>query len=94
MGESAIQRRIIEHLRDGGVWAFVVHGTPYQHRGLPDIVACWEGRFCGLEVKEEGASLTPMQTLTLRRIRDAGGIGEVVGSVEDVEAIMEKVRTG
>lgn len=61
-----------------------------QSRGLPDIVGVYRGRGFGLEVKRPGKrnTLTPLQAKTLRDIRDAGGIGFLVTSVDEALAAL------
>jgi protein involved in polysaccharide export with SLBB domain len=48
------------------------------------------GRFMGLEVKLPGEKPSPRQEVVLHRIREAGGIGEVVSSVDEVERILKR----
>ncbi len=67
----------------GGLW-IKVHGGPYQQAGIPDLLGCLDGRFIGLEVKipERKNTLTKLQEQTLNEINLAGGIAEVVTSVD------------
>lgn len=60
--------------------------------GLPDVIGCIDGQMVAMEVKTGRARLTPLQTVTLERIRAAGGIGEVVRSREDVRAVIARIR--
>lgn len=41
--------------------------------GVPDIVACIDGYFWGIEVKREGKSATPRQQARMEEIEKAGG---------------------
>jgi Holliday junction resolvase len=43
--------------------------------GHPDFVACYCGRFIGIEVKREGKEPTVLQERRLNEIQKAGGIG-------------------
>lgn len=43
-------KRFIEAI--GGYWA-VVQGGPYSKPGDPDIIACIDGRFVGIEAKTD-----------------------------------------
>lgn len=65
-----------------GFW-LVVHGSAMQQAGVPDLVGCYMGRFCGLEVKMPGKGTTTLQAHTLGMILAAGGIAGVVTSVEE-----------
>ncbi len=53
-------------------------------KGILDIIGCWEGRYVELEVKTNRRRLTPEQKARIKEIRAAGGIAEVVKSLEDV----------
>lgn len=44
--------------------------------GIPDILACYRGKFLGIEVKGGSSyGLTDLQKYNLKKIREAGGIG-------------------
>jgi len=66
------------------VFYFKEHGGPYGVSGLPDIIACYKGRFLGLEAKLPGGRLTELQKRAIGRINRAGGIARRVECVEDV----------
>lgn len=52
--------------------------------GLPDIIACVDGKFIGLETKmPDGGDPTVIQQLIHRKIKLAGGKAFVVRSVGD-----------
>jgi hypothetical protein len=97
--ESKITKSIMAYLKKRGVWFFKVAGGPMQQRGVPDIICCVTGSFVALEVKRPGVGrLTDLQALTIERIRDAGGVAEVVTSVEEaaavLDALVEKTEDG
>ena len=66
------------------------HGGMYGTAGIPDIIACVDGRFFGFEVKTQTGRPTALQQATIRRINDAGGTALVVRSVADVKAALHK----
>ena len=66
------------------------HGGMYGTAGIPDIIACIDGRFFGFEVKTETGKPTALQEATLRKINDAGGTSLVVRSVADVKAALQR----
>lgn len=89
-GESKLSRKIIRALEAHGVFCFKVHGGPHMLAGLPDIIACVEGKFYGFETKMPGApGATPIQQFIHQKIRDSGGQAHVVRSVDEVLAILE-----
>ena len=60
----------------------------YGTAGIPDVIACIDGRFYGFEVKTDEGTPTKLQLATIRKINAAGGIALVVRSVEDVKAVI------
>ena len=91
--ETKVTKEIMAYLKkQPGVWCFKVAGGPMQQRGVPDIICCVNGAFVALEVKRpEIGRLTDLQAFTIERIRDAGGVAEVVTSVGEAAAVIEEV---
>ncbi len=72
------------------LYFFKEHGGLYGTAGVPDIICCYKGRFIALEVKAPDGKPTALQEATINRIREAGGVAEVVRSVEEVKEIITK----
>ena len=92
MNENEIVRQIKEYLKtvkDCFFWK--EHGGQFGAAGLPDIIVCFKGRFIAFEVKTAAGKLTVLQAVTIRKIQAAGGIAEVVRSVEEVRAVIAKI---
>ena len=70
-------------------FAWKTHGGMYGTAGIPDIVACDNGRFVAFEVKQPGGKLTALQTITLGRIRASGGVAEMVTSAQQAQAVLD-----
>ena len=68
------------------------HGGMYGTAGIPDIIACVNGRFVAFEVKTETGRLSKLQEVTLGRIRDAGGRAYMVRSAAEVARIMKDME--
>lgn len=49
--EKEIEKAILDMLAMMGAWVFKVHGHLGQKPGVPDIIACLDGRFIAIEVK-------------------------------------------
>ena len=59
-----------------GAWFVKFFANAFTPSGIPDILACHNGRFLGIEVKGGSSyGLTELQKYNLKQIRDAGGIG-------------------
>ena len=81
--EAKIVKKIREYLEEKGVFVFKVHGGPQMLAGLPDLIACAQGLFFGIEVKQPGQRPSVRQLYVHRLIRKAGGTVIVATSVEE-----------
>ena len=89
MKEADIVKAILRYLKTVPKCFFwKEHGGMYGTAGIPDIIACIDGRFYGFEVKTEDGRPTKLQESTIRKIKNAGGIALIVRSVEDVKAVI------
>ena len=87
MLEREIVAAILRHLKTiPRCFAWKTHGGMYGTAGIPDIIACIDGRFYAFEVKQPTGRLTRLQEVALGKIRAAGGAAYMVTSVEDVKA--------
>lgn len=87
MLEKDIVAAILRHLKNRPrCFAWKTHGGMYGTAGIPDIIACVDGRFYAFEVKQPGGRLTRLQEVTLGKIQAAGGAALMVTSVEEVKA--------
>ena len=93
MAESDIVAAILRLLRKTpNCFCWKEHGGMYGTAGIPDVIACINGRFVAFEVKTETGKLSRLQEVTLGRIRDAGGKAYVVRSAAEVAAIMKEME--
>jgi hypothetical protein len=88
--ESRRQRRIHDKLDEAfpSCFFFKVHGGPFQLDGIPDLVGCIDGLFCGFEVKEPGEESSKIQLHRVSQIKKAGGCAGIVESFEDCIKLM------
>ena len=85
MRESDIVAAILRLLKKTPFcFAWKVHGSMYSTAGIPDIIACVDGRFFAFEVKTASGKATQLQQATIRKILAAGGTALVVRSVDEV----------
>lgn len=93
MLEKDIVKAIMKYLKTvPRCFCWKEHGGMYGTAGIPDIIACVDGRFYGFEVKTETGKSTKLQEATIQKILSAGGTALVVRSVEDVKNIIENVK--
>lgn len=85
MAEKDIVAGILRFLKTvPGCFAWKTHGGVYGTAGIPDIIACVDGRFFAFEVKTASGKTTPLQQATIRKILAAGGTALVARSVDEV----------
>lgn len=90
MKESAVQKKIIDYLHSVGAWT--VKTIQCNKAGVPDILACYKGKFIALEVKRDSKSIvSTLQKRTIKQIQRAKGISAVVTSVEEVKDILDRI---
>jgi hypothetical protein len=90
--ESAVVKKILIKLRSRGGFWFKVYGNPLQVAGIPDILGCYRSLFIAFEVKRDATGRpSPLQAFYLRKIRAAGGIATLIYSVEQAEAVLNRI---
>lgn len=77
--EKQFENKIKKYLKDHGAyflkyWA----GAQFTKSGVPDILACVNGYFVGIEVKAQNGKPSELQLYNIRQIRKAGGFAYVV----------------
>lgn len=100
--ESQIQNAIRTYLEMRGVYVIRVNsgsipiGTGKYKRwfkgadaGTPDLVACHNGKFIGIEVKRPTKKQTDRQIYQAGRIERAGGVSIVATSIEDIQKLLQ-----
>jgi len=83
--ENQIKRYLDNLESNGKAWHMKVHGSMYQKAGVPDIIACINGRFVGIEVKRPGGVVSELQKYHIGQINKSGGAAFVAYSVDDVK---------
>lgn len=84
--ESKVQTEIKNYIKSlGGYCIKVIKGN---ESGIPDLIACIDGLFIGIEVKAERFEKNPLKEASewqkkhLRMITDANGISMCVASLQ------------
>jgi hypothetical protein len=89
--ETRLVHSIIDRLREVYPSAYLrkIHGSIFQHAGIPDIIGCIEGYFIGLEVKTTDGHVSKIQELEGLSILQASGIYGVVTSPEEALGLIK-----
>lgn len=77
--EGKVKARVKALLKRAGVWSCTPVGSMYGSNGIPDYLACVNGRMLGIEVKAAGGKPTPLQLKVHEDMRAAGAVVLVVG---------------
>lgn len=59
-------------------WYTKIWGGGFQKSGIPDIIACVNGVFMGIELKASDGRASELQKLNVKRINKSGGVGVVL----------------
>ena len=76
--EGAVKKQVRATLDYFGAYYFFPATGGYGRSGVPDIVACYNGRFIAIEVKAGDNPLTALQQRELAMIKKRGGVALVV----------------
>ena len=87
--EGRVKKKVREYIKAIGGYYFAPVQMGLGAATLDDL-CCIKGRFVGVEYKAEGKSPTPRQLMTMKQIRQAGGIA-VWGDTSD--RVIEELKT-
>jgi hypothetical protein len=89
VSEKEIVSKILRYLKTvPKCFVWKEHGGIYGTAGIPDIIACIDGKFYAFEVKTPVSKTTKLQEATIRKILACGGTASVVRSVDEVRAVI------
>jgi Holliday junction resolvase len=89
--EKKVKDKIVTVLKDEGVYYFFPATHGYGRSGVPDIIACVNGRFLAIECKAGGGKLTALQVREIEHIRRCGGVA-VVANEENWDMVRALLR--
>ena len=92
MKETPFKNRVEDLLDEHNAWYIKYWaGSKFTKEGIPDILACINGKFYGIELKGDGGRPSLLQLKKLKQIRNAGGIG-VLLYPEDLQYFEELIK--
>lgn len=91
--ENSVKEAVKRILKKAGAWYTMPHQAGYSKRGVPDVLACYKGRFIAIETKFGYNKPTKIQNHELNTIRKAGGFALVVNEAnyKDVEDLLRQL---
>lgn len=88
--EGKVKKRVKAILDELKVYHFSPMQNGMGRAGIPDIVACHNGKFIGIECKAGNNKPTALQERELNRILNAGGEAYVINE-ENIEQLREEL---
>ena len=76
--EKTFENKIKKFLEENDAWFVKFFANSYTKSGIPDILACVNGYFVGIEVKAQNGKPSELQLYHVDQIRKAGGFAFVV----------------
>ena len=91
--EAKVKAKVKAILKSYGAYHFMPIGGPYSAAGVPDIIACYKGRFIGIECKAGNNKPTALQRKHLDEIGNRGGVAMVINenNIDDVDKCLSKM---
>lgn len=77
--EKTFENKVKKFLESQEAW-FIKYwaGSQFTKSGVPDILACVNGYFVGVEVKAQNGKPSKLQLHNIKKIRKAGGFAMVL----------------
>ena len=89
--ERKVKKKVITLLKARGAYYAMPVASGFGNAGVPDILACYEGRFLGIECKAGKGTATALQLSNLRQIKEAGGIALIIDEWALEERVLDVV---
>ena len=94
--EKAVKAKVKAVLESEGVYYFMPPANGYGRAGVPDVIACVNGKFLAIECKANGNKPTALQVREIEAIRAANGVAVVVDETnwEMVRDLVRRLKVG
>ncbi len=76
--EKQFENKVKRFLEENGGWFVKYFANRNTKSGIPDILACINGVFVGIEVKAATGKPGPLQLWHQKKIRESGGISIIL----------------
>lgn len=76
--EKTFENKVKKFLDEQGAWYVKFFANSFTKTGVPDILACVNGYFVGIEIKAQNGKPSELQLHNIRKIRQAGGFAVVL----------------
>lgn len=91
--ESKVKKQVKKILDDLGAYHFSPMMDGYGRSGVPDIIACYKGKFIGIECKAGDNKPTLLQLRNIDDIKRNQGLAIVIneGNIESLLALVKEI---
>jgi Holliday junction resolvase len=89
--EGIVKAKVVGILKEEDAYYFFPATHGYGRSGVPDIIACVNGRFLAIECKAGKNKPTALQVREIESIRRRGGVA-IVANEENWDAVRDLVR--
>lgn len=89
--EKQFENKIKKYLNDNNIWHVKYFANGFTKSGIPDILACCNGRFLAIEVKAENGRPSELQLHHIEKIKQSGGHAVIV-KPSQFEELKELIR--
>ena len=92
--ESKVKKRVKKILDDLGAYHFSPMMDGYGRSGVPDIIACYKGKFIGIECKAGDNKPTLLQLRNIEDIKRNQGLAIVIneGNIESLLTLVKEIE--
>lgn len=92
--EKTFENKIKRMLKENGAYFVKFFANSYTKSGVPDILACVNGYFVGIEVKAENGHPSELQLYNVQKIRESGGFAFIIypSGYDDLTKFIEDLR--
>ena len=93
MKEKNFENKVKQYLKSIDAYYFKVWGGGFQQSGIPDVVACKNGIFIGIELKSSTGKPSELQKYNIKQINESGGVGIILfpEGFDEFKSLMEGV---
>ena len=76
--EKNFETKVKAFLTENNCWYVKFFANAMTRKGVPDILACVNGHFVGIEVKAEKGIVSELQKYNIEKIKKANGIALIL----------------
>jgi Holliday junction resolvase len=89
--EGKVKKKVLQILTEHGAYYTMPVTGGYGRSGVPDIIACYRGKFLAIECKAGSNKPTALQEKALNDIRTAKGFALVINE-DNVDSVLDTIN--